>query len=120
MKESLQSNFVIGNLAKDLMIETFRICGKKQDKKPRFPIVLQRYVDLMCETSINIHKSVCLANSSRDSGKRKSYIADSKGLCVHLSHLIDIAFSGRWISEKQHDKWLGLVNAIYWKLLYWQ
>lgn len=120
MKESLQSDFVIGNIAKDLMIETFRICGKKQDKKPRFPKVLQRYVDLMCETAIEIHKTVCLVNSSRDLQKRRLFIEDSKGLCIHLSHLIDVSYSGRWISEKQHDRWLGLVNAVYWKLLHWK
>ena len=121
MKESLQPDFTIGNDSKDLMLYTLKICKNSDDsKKSRFPKTLTRYVDLLIETSIYIHRSICLANAERDTSIRKKYIAEAKGYCVHLSHLIDIAYNGKWISEKQHDTWLGINNKVYWKIIHWK
>lgn len=40
MKEELQPDFVIGNMATDLVEMTLQICNKQEDKTLRFPKVM--------------------------------------------------------------------------------
>ena len=119
-EKSLQADFVLGNMSRDLMNISFELCNKAEDGKPRFPKLLQRYSDLIIEISISINRNICIANSFRNTDtQRTKYQNLAKGDLVHLSHLIDVAFQNKWISEKQHKRWLGLCSNTYWKLINW-
>ena len=107
-------------MADDLVNLTIRICGKKEDKAPRFPKNLyDGFVCRIYETALDIHESVFIANETRPGERRADLQKNAASKCVYLNHLIRICADNGWISEKQRDTWQKLVSAIKWKTVAW-
>lgn len=121
MSEQLQHNFVLGNMATDLVAMSLNMCGKDDDKNPRFPRLLySSYVKNIINTSLKIHEYLCVANGiTKGKPERTKYQKAVMSECVHLEALIGIALNNRWISQKQHDRWTKLVTDIHWRTYNW-
>lgn len=113
-------SFEIGNLADDLVFVTLEICGKSEDKNPRFPrLFYPTFVDRIIKDALDIHEKVFEANERlRDDG-RESAQRDAECKCVALNHLIRVAFERGYISEKQRDRWQKLVTALRFSIRRW-
>ena len=56
-------SFEIGNLADDLVFVTLEICGKAEDKNPRFPrLFYPTFVERIIKDALDIHEKVFEAN----------------------------------------------------------
>ena len=121
MKEELQPDFVIGNMATDLVEMTLQICNKQEDKTLRFPKVMySSYVAELVNLALEIQKLVCVANSIRnDKAKRQLLQENAIGNCVCLEKDILLALKRGWISEKQFTRWQKLICNLHWKLFNW-
>lgn len=116
-----QPDFMLGQMADDLVCYTIMLCTKSEDKTTRFPYRLYNtYVDVILSTSLSIQKDIFLANSlhSKDP-KRMSLQEECLGLCVYLCHLVRIAFDHGWISEKQRDTWIAKTMKLKYKASAW-
>lgn len=111
----------MGNLADDLLELTLTMCGKDESKTPRFPRALYTgYVDQLLLAVVNIHKDVITANEMVVGGeKRLAAQQEAAVLCVWVNHMIRAASNKGWISEKQRDRWQGLVSALKFKIVKW-
>lgn len=119
--ESPQPNFIIGQMADDLVNYTITICTKSHDKQPRFPYKLYNtYVDVILGTALDIQKAVYMANAMRNEDDGRYRLQEEcSGNCIYLCHLIRIAFDRGWISDKQRDKWVSLTSGLRFKVLAW-
>lgn len=121
MQGELQPNFVIGNMATDLIDFTLQMCRIEENKTSRFPKKFySSYVDEIVKYTLNIQHCVCQANSAKMSKYRRIdfqeiAIAD----CVCLEKLVLIALNKGWISEKQFTKWQKLICNLHWKIHNW-
>ena len=117
------ADFRIGNLADDLLCLTLELCGKDTAHTPRFPA---RFYDSLVKTiigaALEIHEDVFLANEDREIGygERRRLKARAEAKCVHLNHLIRVSEERGWISEKQCERWQGLVTNLRWMIYNWQ
>lgn len=113
-------DFVIGNMADDLVNLTIKMCGKKDDNKPRFPKNLyDSFVSRIYQTVFDIHEFIFIANETRPGERRVEFQKSAASKCVYLNHLIRICTDNGWISEKQRNTWQKLVSAIKWKIVAW-
>lgn len=56
-------NFVLGNMADDLVNITIELTGKKEDKTPRFPrYIYDSYVTRMMNITLDIQADIILSN----------------------------------------------------------
>lgn len=120
----LNSDFVLGNYATDLVSYTLDICKQARDgnkENPRFPIVFyDSYVEELIKSALSLHKYICHANSVRyDPARRQPRQEAAAGESVHLEHLILIAYQKGWISEKQHDRWQKMICDLHYGIIRW-
>lgn len=96
------------------------MCGKKDDSKPRFPRQFyDTYVCRIINSSLDIQRNIFLANESLDVSERKQYQKSAMSECVYLNHLIRTAHDGKWISDKQRDKWVSLTTKVRFTIKAW-
>ena len=117
----LQPDFIIGNLATDLVELTIQYCTKYENTPPRFPKrMYDSYVTHIVNLSLMIHLNIHEANSVRKS-KEERYRLQNKavGECSSMEKLIYIAFKRGWISNKQHSKWQRLICNLHFRILNW-
>ena len=120
----LKSDFVLGNLATDLVSYTLDICKQVRDdnkQNPRFPVVFyDSYVAELIKSSLALHKHICYANSVRhDPNRRQVRQEAASAESVHLEHLILIAYQKGWISEKQHEHWQTMICNLHYGIIRW-
>lgn len=123
MTDKLFANFIIGNLATDLIDLTIKMCVRDSKSKTyRFPVVLYpSYVKDLMTSAVNIHRYVCDANSLEVSDpERNKQRRRAMGECAHISGMVFSCLKKGWISEKQHDTWQKLIGSIFWKLRAWK
>lgn len=121
MKGALQPDFVIGNMATELIDLTLQMCRVDEGKTPRFPRKFySSYVDELVKLSIDIQKYVCWANSKKTNKERRVELQETAiGDCVCLEKLVLVAFGKGWVSEKQFTKWQKLICNLHWKIHNW-
>lgn len=121
LKEGLQPDFVIGNIATDLVELTLDLCNKDENHNPRFPKrMYNSYVKRIMDLTLDIQCDVCEANSIKiDKSHRCELQEDALGKCVSLEKLVFISFKKGWISEKQLVKWTKLICNLHWKIYNW-
>lgn len=115
-----RKDFALGNMADDLLELTLTMCGKDEHKTPRFPVLLYNgYVSEIISAAVTIHKDIIMANEMRLGENRIAKQQEAAATCVWLNHLIRAATYKGWISEKQRDRWQGLVSAVKFKVINW-
>jgi hypothetical protein len=121
LKEGLQPNFVIGNIATDLVELTLDLCNKDENHTPRFPKrMYDSYIKRIMDLTLDIQCDVCEANSIKiDRSHRCELQEDALGKCVSLEKLVFVTFKKGWISEKQLIKWTELICNLHWKIYNW-
>lgn len=121
MEEKLQPDFVLGNMATDLVDLTLQFCNKQDGKPPRFPKnMYESFVTQIVNLALGIQHKVCVANAKHsNSTKRLELQEDAIGDCVCLEKDIMSAYRRGWISEKQLTKWQALICNLHWKLFNW-
>lgn len=114
------ADFLLGNMADDLLALTLEICGRKDDKTPRFPRLLYgSYVSQIIGAAITIQKDIVMANEMRRCEVRTKLQQEAAAHCVWLAHMIRIAGNKGWISDKQRDRWSKLTVNTKWKIVVW-
>lgn len=86
MEEKLQPDFVLGNMATDLVDLTLQFCNKQDGKPPRFPKnMYESFVTQIVNLALGIQHKVCVANAKHsNSSKRLELQEDAIGDCVCL------------------------------------
>lgn len=126
-------NFLIGQIADDLVVLTIEMCGKDVSAKrlrqvnpshktenPRFPFYLRdNYVQRILNTALDVQEYIYEANGSRNNANRKSFQERASSKCEYLLHLERIAYDKGWISEKQYARWSKLTAKLKWKIVDW-
>ena len=68
---SSSADFQLANMADDLLSLTLDLCGRKDDKTPRFPRLLyDGYVSQIIAAAVAIQKNIIMANDMRRSEAR--------------------------------------------------
>ncbi|MGM9622404.1 MAG: four helix bundle protein [Butyricicoccus porcorum] len=117
---SSSADFQLANMADDLLALTLDLCGRKDDKTPRFPRLLyDGYVSQIIAAAVAIQKNIIMANEMRRSEARIKLQQDAAAHCIWLVHMIRIAAENGWISEKQRDRWSKLAVNVKWKIVAW-
>ena len=112
--------FRLGNMCDDLVELTIEMCGKDEDKCPRFPKwSYATLVDRIMNTALDIQEQVIEANEHELGETRAGMQKTAAAKCIYLNHLIRIAWQRGYISLKQHDRWAKLVTDIKWKTVNW-
>lgn len=120
LDKSQAKDFLLGNMADDLLDLTLNLCGRKDSSTPRFPRLLyDGYVSQIIEASVLIQKNIIIANELPRADKRKSLQEEASYTCVWLTHMIRVAGQNGWISSKQQEQWQKLVVNIKWKIISW-
>lgn len=118
--KSSHKDFALGNLADDLVDLTLELCGKAEDKNPRFPrLFYGNYVDRIINKACDIQEHIFEANDYKIGNTRRQLQLKASSECVTLNHLIRIAWQKKWISEKQRDRWQRLTTAIKFSIVRW-
>ena len=113
-------NFMLGNMADDLVSITIELTGKKEDRTPRFPrYIYDSYVTRMMNIALDIQADIVLSNELYSGHERQQMQKDAMAKCVLLEHYVRLAESRGWISEKQRVRWLTLVNSVKFKTRNW-
>ena len=85
-------DFAIGNMVDDLVDVTLELCGKTEEKTPRFPrLFYPSYVKRIVETALDIQELVWEANEIAAGETRAKAQKTAAAKCVYLNHLIRIA-----------------------------
>ena len=114
------ADFRLANMADDLLALTLDLCGRKDDKTPRFPRLLyDGYVSQIISAAVTIQKNIVMANEMRRSEARTKLQQDAAAHCIWLVHMIRIAADSGWISGKQRDRWSKLTVNVKWKIVAW-
>ncbi len=114
------ADFQLANMADDLLALTLDLCGRKNDKTPRFPRLLyDGYVSQIISAAVTIQKNIVMANEMRRSEARTKLQQDAAAHCIWLVHMIRIAADSGWISGKQRDRWSKLTVNVKWKIVAW-
>lgn len=114
------ADFQLANMADDLLALTLDLCGRKDDKTPRFPRLLyDGYVSQIISAAVTIQKNIVMANEMRRSEARTKLQQDAAAHCIWLVHMIRIAADSGWISGKQRDRWSKLTVNVKWKIVTW-
>ena len=117
---SSRKDFALGNMADDLVTLTLELCGKADDRNPRFPrLFYPSYVSRIVNTALDIQELIIEANEIRRGITRSDAQRQAAAKCVYLNHLIRIAHERGYISERQRDRWQKLVTAIKWATVRW-
>jgi hypothetical protein len=109
-------------MCEDLINMTIGFCTKdKTTQTLRFPVILNSsLVSRLVNKANQLDECVGIANAyPKGHPLRKENQYRAKALSVHMSRLIHVCYKKGWISEKQHDRWNGLVTKIYWKITNW-
>lgn len=107
-------------MADDLLALTLDLCGRKDDKTPRFPRLLyDGCVSQIISAAVTIQKNIVMANEMRRSEARTKLQQDAAAHCIWLVHMIRIAADSGWISGKQRDRWSKLTVNVKWKIVAW-
>lgn len=115
-----RKDFALASMADDLLELTLTMCGKDENKTPRFPSLLyDGYVSEILGAAVTIHKDIIMANEMQIGDNRTAKQQEAAATCVWLNHLIRTAANKGWISEKQRDRWQGLVSAVKFKIINW-
>lgn len=118
--QSSHKDFALGNMADDLVGTTLELCGKADDRTPRFPrLFYPTYVDRIVNTALDVQELIIEANEIRRGEARRTAQQQAAAKCVYLNHLIRIAHWRGYISEKQRDRWQKLVTSIKWATVKW-
>lgn len=117
---SSHKEFVLANMADDLVDLTLQLCGKVEDRTPRFPrLFYGNYVNRLINKACNIQEYIIEANEFPKGEIRKELQIKARAECVSLNHLIRISWQKGWISEKQRDTWQKLTVAIKFSIIRW-
>lgn len=121
LHDELQPDFVIGNMATDLVDLTLEFCNKEDGKPPRFPKnMYNSFVTELVNLALEIQHNVCVANSNRvDAKDRAKLQGDAMGDCVCLEKDVFVAYRRGWISAKQFLRWQKLICNLHWKIFNW-
>lgn len=112
--------FKLGDMCDDLVDLTVEMCGKGEDRCPRFPRwSYESLVTRIMNTALDIQEQVIEGNEYHTKTTRASAQQLAAAKCVYLNHLIRIAWKKGYISLKQHDRWAGLVTKIKWSIVNW-
>lgn len=115
-----KKEFGLGNMADDLVDLTLEMCGKAEDRNPRFPrLFYPSYVDRIINTALDIQELIFEANEIQLGETRRTAQQRAAAKCVYLNHLTRIAYGRGYISEKQRDRWQKLTTAIKWATVHW-
>lgn len=118
--KSQAKDFLLGNMADDLLSLTLDLCGRKDSSTPRFPRLLyDSYVNQIIQAAILIQKNIIIANELPRSARRKELQQEAASTCIWLTHMIRIAGQHGWVSSKQQEQWQNLVVNIKWKIVAW-
>lgn len=113
------AEFVIGNRAAEMLDAVLRICSPKK-KGSTFPSYLRtEYTDELIRTARSFLRDVVIANCKRDSG-RLELQNDAQGQLTYLTFLIRIAYSHKWISERQHDEICRYIGELTKRIWNWK
>ena len=121
-EQTPKKEFETGLMADDLVDLTLTLCGKDDERNPRFPRnFYASYVTRIVNTALDIQEAVFLANDDRENSwrDRKRYQSRAEAKCVYLNHLIRVAWNKGWISDKQQERWQGLTSSLRWKIFNW-
>lgn len=115
-----KKEFGLGNMADDLVSLTLELCGKADDRNPRFPrLFYPSFVTRTINTALDIQELIIEANEIRIGEARRTAQQQATAKCVYLNHLARIAYERGYISEKQRDRWQKLTTAIKWATVHW-
>lgn len=113
-------DFAIGNMADDLVKLTLELCGKTEEKTPRFPrLFYPSYVTRIIDTALDIQENIFEANEIRIGAERLGCQRTATEKCVYLNHLVRVANELGYISEKQRDRWQKLTTSLKWGIVAW-
>lgn len=113
-------DFKIGNMADELVSFTLELCGRAEDKQPRFPrLFYPSYVTRLIDTALDIQEYIFEANEIKLGVERAECQRMAAKKCVYLNHLIRIANERGYISEKQRDRWQKLIISLKWAIVSW-
>lgn len=116
----MAKGYNIAYSADELLDYTLLICGKKEDKTPRFPRLLYNsYVENIINEVCNVVRYVVLANEN-ENDIRIEYIENIISSCIILNHYIRVAAKRGWISMKQNETWLEKINDIQTQAYRWR
>lgn len=116
----VQKAFELGNMCDDLVELTIEICGKDEDKCPRFPKwSYATLVERIMNTALDIQEQIIEANEYRLGETRAASQKMAAAKCVYLNHLVRLTWQRGYISQKQHDRWSRLITNIKWKTVNW-
>ena len=65
---------------------------------------------------MEIHSNVIIGNADGRKEARKEHFLQAAKACIELQHLVRICARKGWISEKERDRWQGLISTINFKL----
>ena len=116
----MPKEFELANMTDDLMTLSLELCGKDENKTPRFPkLFYPNYVNRVINTALDIQEKVIIANETRIGPARTLLQEEAAAKCVYLNHLIRIAKNKGYISEKQRERWQKLTVNIRWAIARW-
>ena len=116
----MAKGYNIAYSADKLLDYTLLICGKKEDKTPRFPRLLYNsYVENIINEVCNVVRYVVLANEN-ENDIRIEYIENVISSCIILNHYIRVAAKRGWISIKQNETWLEKINNVQTQAYKWR
>lgn len=121
MRGSYQRDFVIANLADDLIEEMELLTGNREDRTPRFPRrTYNTIVPRLMNNALTIQENVILANNKPLwNAKRRELQDDAISRCEILEHLLRIVAKKGWISEKQRDRIISKTAKLAVKIRNW-
>ena len=118
----IQGEFVICNMADDLLLLTLDMCDR-ESSKPRLPKRLHRSLaDRIILAACAVQESVILANETdlkTSKVARAEHQQEALRELVVLKHQARILYEKGYISEKQRDRWQELIVSLYWKIYAW-
>lgn len=119
-KSSKKEDFAIGNLADEMLDTTLELCGKDENKTPRFPKLLYpSYVDRIVNTALDAHEYIFSANGTRLGEKREEFQQMAARKLQYMNHLIRVAAMRGWISDRQCDRWQKICTKLMWAVVKW-
>ena len=115
-----EKNFLLGGMVDDLVEMSLELCGKGEDRCPRFPRwSYSNLVDRIMNAALDIQELVIEMNEYKIGEARANGQRTAAAKCVYLNHLIRVAWKRGYVSQKQHDRWAGLTTKIKWKIVNW-
>lgn len=108
-----KTNFYLLSVSDQLVELILEVCGKRDEKSPKFPRVLyDTYVNKIILIALRIQEISIYLTSEKLEDNFDRYQTELELKAIQLNHLLRIAYEKKWINDSQRERLILLINKL--------